>query len=107
MLREDGPGSWSGVRSSRSARSFLACSFVFMEVSKPGVARSSFLVLPVDRDPYLVSCCLVTCFFLGGMCSFTDVVVDGNGVYAPGAGVGGDSSSKEEEMGSSSIRGRN
>ena len=107
MLREDGSGSWSGVRSSRSIRSFLACSFVFIEVSNWGVARSSFFVLPVDRESNLEICCLVTCFFLGGMRDFIDVAVDRDGVNVPRVSTGGDSSSEEDEMGSSSINGRN
>ena len=67
----------------------------------------SFLDLPVESVPNRVVCCLVMNFFLGGGIQiFADVlVVDGVGV---GAGTDGESSSKEEEeMGSSSINGRN
>ena len=106
VLREDGSGSWSGVRRLCSMRSFLACSFDFIDVSYRGVARRSFLDLPVESVPKRVVCCLVTNFFLGGIRIFADVLVDdGVGV---GAGTDGESSSdEEEEMGSSSINGRN
>ena len=106
VLREDGSGSWSGVRRLCSMRSFLACSFDFIDVSNRGIARRSFLDLPVESVPNRVVCCLVTNFFLGGgIRIFADVlVVDGVGV---GAGTDGESSSEEEEMGSSSINGRN
>ena len=49
----------------------------------------------------------MTCFFLGGMHDFIDVAVDRDGVNVPRVSTGGDSSSEEDEMGSSSINGRN
>ena len=77
-----------------------------MDVSNRGEASSSFLDFPVDREPNRDACCLVVNFFLGGgRRIFAEVVnVDGVGV---GAGIIGESSSSEEDMGSSSINGQN